>query len=397
MRLVIANPHAAIVGGAETYLRELLPTLRGRGHELALLHENQAAEWTGKITEHVPGLTCWHAGGQPLQALMARVADWRPDVVYAQGLESPELEHALLERFPVVLFAHNYHGTCPSGTKRFAAPSPRPCGRTFGVGCLVRFYPRRCGGLNPRTMLRQYRLQQQRMALLPRYRSVLVASRHMRQEFLRHGVSEDRLHLLPLFPPGQTPDPSPPPDRPQTGRILMVGRLTDVKGGRPLIEAVRRARTALGRPLSLVIAGDGPDRPALENAARAAGVDVEFTGWVAPYKRTELMRAADLLAVPSVWPEPFGLVGIEAGCVGLPTVAFAVGGIPDWLEAGRSGELAPGDPPTAAGLAEALVRALRDADHLNALRRGAWRKAGEFSPERHVARLEEILERAWHG
>ena len=63
----------------------------------------------------------------------------------------------------------------------------------------------------------------------------------------------------------------------------------------------------------------------MEAAAGRASLRAEFTGWVRPSRRTDLMRGADLLAVPSVWPEPFGLVGVEAGCVGLPAAAFDVG------------------------------------------------------------------------
>ena len=44
------------------------------------------------------------------------------------------MEETLLAHFPAVLFAHNYHGTCLTGTKRHAFPSPRPCSRSFGVG-----------------------------------------------------------------------------------------------------------------------------------------------------------------------------------------------------------------------------------------------------------------------
>ncbi len=110
------------------------------------------------------------------------------------------------------------------------------------------------------------------------------------------------------------------------------------------------------------------------------------------------MRGADLLAVPSVWPEPFGLVGLEAGCVGLPAVAFAVGGISDWLRPGVSGELAPGDPPTIAGLADAIGRALADLDHHARLRYGAWTVAQSFTQPAHLAGLERILEQiAGHG
>jgi glycosyltransferase involved in cell wall biosynthesis len=175
--------------------------------------------------------------------------------------------------------------------------------------------------------------------------------------------------------------------------VLFLGRLTDLKGGRFLVEAVRLATERLGRALTLAVAGDGPERPAVEAQARRLGVGTEIHGWVDAARRNDLLRGADVLAVPSVWPEPFGLVGLEAGCVGLPAVAFAVGGIPDWLTAGVSGELAPGDPPTAAGLADALTRALADPHHLARLRRGAWETAGRFTWERHVTQLEAILER----
>ena len=68
---------------------------------------------------------------------------------------------------------------------------------------------------------------------------------------------------------------------------------------------------------------------------------------------------ADLLVVPSLWPEPFGLVGLEAARHRLPVAAFAVGGIPDWLRPGVNGYLAPGDPPTPGGLADAIIACLR--------------------------------------
>jgi glycosyltransferase involved in cell wall biosynthesis len=118
-------------------------------------------------------------------------------------------------------------------------------------------------------------------------------------------------------------------------------------------------------------------------------VDAQFHGWCGADRLAALRAGADLLAVPSVWPEPFGLAGIEAGCHGLPAVGFAVGGIPDWLLPGESGELAP-SPPTSAGLADAVLRALADPEHHHRLRYGAWEVAGRFTLARHL----EILERA---
>jgi glycosyltransferase involved in cell wall biosynthesis len=389
MRVLIAALNLGIAGGVETYLRELLPLLRARGHDLALMHEHNGGA-AGRVDDLAGDLPRWSLEDGAAGVLRAAAA-WRPDVCYLQGLASPAAEAELARLFPTVLFAHNYHGTCISGTKHRAWPSPRPCARPLGAGCLLAYFPCRCGGLDPRTFVRLYRAQRRRRALLGRFRAVAVASRHMREEYRRNGVPEDRLWLLPLFPAGAEPDPDPHAGRPGQGSVLMVGRLTDLKGGRLLVEAVSRAGAALGRALSLRVAGDGPDRPAMQEAARRAGVRAEFCGWVERDGLTRLMREADVLAVPSVWPEPFGLVGIEAGCVGLPAVAYAVGGIRDWLRPGESGELAPADPPTAAGLAGALVRALADPRHLSRLAHGAWQVAREFTPERHLLALETLL------
>jgi glycosyltransferase involved in cell wall biosynthesis len=245
-------------------------------------------------------------------------------------------------------------------------------------------------------MLRQYGRQRRRQALLDKFAGVLVASGHMRDEYLRHGVAPERLHVVPLFPPGQQPDGQPPTPRPRNGHVLMVGRLTELKGGELLVESMSHARAGLSHPLTLTVAGDGPRCAAMEALARRRGVSARFYGWVSAPQRTRLMREADVLAMPSVWPEPFGLVGIEAGCVGLPAVGFAVGGIPEWLIAGVSGELAPGDRPRPRDLADALVRALVDEAHWHRLRRGAWETAHTFSIEAHLKRLIPLLAWAAH-
>ena len=88
--------------------------------------------------------------------------------------------------------------------------------------------------------------------------------------------------------------------------------------------------------------------------------------------------------MPSVWPEPFGLVGPEAGAAGLPAVAFSVGGIPEWLKDGVNGILAKGNPPRATGLATAIVQVFADPTRYLELRRGAFSVARErFSRESH--------------
>lgn len=213
-------------------------------------------------------------------------------------------------------------------------------------------------------------------------------------EVVENGIPPERLHLVPLFPPASTPDPLPPAQRSFTNRILFVGRLTALKGWSHLLDAIPRVAAELDRSLTLVVAGDGPDRTVCEKECRRRGISAEFLGWIGSDRREAEMRAADILAVPSVWPEPFGLVGIEAGCLGLPSVGYAVGGIPDWLEPGVSGESAPGERPDSRELSAAIVRAIADPDHWQRLRVGAWETAKRFSPEAHMDPLIPILEAA---
>lgn len=390
MRLLIATGLRGVVGGVETYLESAIPALVNRGHQVALLYEHAADAGRSAIDDRCPGLPAWHFAGGKVSLSEAR--QWAPDICFTNGMYDPEHEQAVLELFPTVLFAHTYFGTCISGSKRFGFPAETPCSRTFGKSCLALYYPRRCGGLNPLTTLRLYARQRHQNRLLHDYRAIVVASRHMQEEFLRHGVAPEQVHLLP-YPTAYPPDSESPRPREMSGRILMIGRFTNMKGGLLLVRAAAEATGLLGRPLTLVLGGEGPELAEMMAMARRQRVPVDCHGWVGAKEREALFRSADLLAVPSTWPEPYGKVGVEAGCVGLPSVGFAVGGIRDWLLTGQTGEAAAGDPPTSRGLAEAIVRALRDPEHYQRLRVGAWNFAQRFSLAVHVEQLDGMLER----
>jgi glycosyltransferase involved in cell wall biosynthesis len=390
MRVLIATSNRGVLGGVEKYLQSVIPGLIQRGHSAGLLYEYPFGGAEEAIDHEGGQIESWCSRELGAQSTLRSIASWKPDVVYSQGLDDSLLEATLLEKYPSILYAHTYYGTCVSGRKCHSWPRLAPCDRQFGAPCLALYFPRRCGGLSPGTMWQLFQLQSKRKARLQDYQAILVASRHMYHEYQLHGVSPTRLHLVPLHTTDVSPSSTPPARDPQ-GRILFAGRLMDVKGVGYLLEATCLAATKLDRPLTLTIAGDGPERAKLQESARRLGIAVEFTGWVDSEKKLLLMREADLVAVPSLWPEPFGLVGIEAGCLGVPAVGFAVGGIPDWLIPGQSGELAPGDPPTVAGLADAMVRALADPAHYRKLCLGAWEMAKQFSIERHIAQLEWIL------
>jgi glycosyltransferase involved in cell wall biosynthesis len=313
----------------------------------------------------------------------------------------PALEARFLGIAPAAFFAHGFYGTCISGAKSFKAPVARPCDRRFGWPCFLNYYPHRCGGWNPVIMVQDYRRQASRLELLRRYAAVLTHSRRMESEYLNHGIVRERVHRVPWCveesraPMQGAVDPH-APRRDSRPHIVFIGRMTPLKGGHLLLQALPAIRATLAREVRITFGGDGPERVAWERLAtrlRAGdpGLEISFTGWLRPDQRDALFDESDVLVMPSVWPEPFGQVGIEAGRRGVPAAAFAVGGVPDWLESGRNGFLAPGDALNPRALASAVVNCLRDPETLGRLRHGAAEIARRYSVAAHLGTLEPIL------
>ena len=411
MRIAVLNWTVRRVGGTETYLAGIVPALQRRGYETAFWHEVDQPVDREKMhfAQTVP---VWSAAALGSNEALAALQAWQPDVLYSHGLLDPNLEARTLDIAPAAFFAHAYYGVCISGAKAFSAPTRVPCSRAFGPACLVQFYPRRCGGLNPITMGIDYARQRARLRLLPRYRAILTHSEHMQREYERYPGLEHRIHhsWYAAEPFGQPPPPFEEISRGDRDdetlgpvRLLFMGRMDDLKGGDLAIHALPIVASTLQRFVHMVFAGDGPARSrweatAHETMTRGSKVRISFVGWQNGNDLTRLLDTTDLLVVPSLWPEPYGRVGLEAGRRGVPTAAFAVGGIPEWLTAGRNGALAPADPPTAAGLAKAIVECLLTPEHHSSLRHGARAVAAQLDDsERHVDILTGILARVARG
>lgn len=394
LRIAVAAHRSGHGGGVEQYLATVVPALVAAGHEVACWFEKSSPGASSLIGRN--GVTSWTAEGHVHKALDA-VAQWQPDVVFAQGITSPQLERDLMRLAPSVCFAHSYYGTCVSGSKMHRSPAERCCTRRFGAACLAHYYPKRCGGLSPLTLVNQYRLQQSRLDLLHDYNRIVVASRHMAAEYSRHGLrSKTRVVSLPFESPA---GPSHRIHAGDTIRLLYLGRLEETKGAHIAIDSAALVAASTGRTTELQMSGEGSRESQLKiRAAHAVARDrrltVTFTGWLQPDMCIESFDRADLLLVPSCWPEPFGMVGVEAALRGVPAVAFAVGGIPEWLTNGVNGRLVGAEPPDTRRFAEAIVDCLADPTELARMRVRCQSSARRFSVDAHVSQLRDVFEEA---
>jgi glycosyltransferase involved in cell wall biosynthesis len=329
---------------------------------------------------------------------LGKLRAWSPDLVYVHGLQDPAIERQLLQIAPAVCFAHNYYGTCISGGKMFKNPTATPCDRVFGGACLLRYYPRHCGGWNPITMVREFRRQADRLALLAQYKAIVTLSSHMQQEYERHGLNATRVFDVWRGQDSQRGFRTDMASRPgDPWRLLFVGRMEALKGGIPLLDALPMVVRGLDRTVHATFAGDGRDRGRWETRAAAVcgnepRLETHFPGWTTGRELEGLFDASDLLVVPSVWPEPFGLIGLQAAEHGLPSVGFAVGGIPDWLRPGVNGQLADANPPTAETLARAIIECLKNPQAYARLREGARLLSSESAYTHHLRDLLRIFE-----
>ena len=390
MRIAVLTSTNRRAGGLETYLENVIPELSGRGHAVSLWHEVSEPDTRPLVPlpDSVESFQC----ARPAVTALRR---WAPDILLSNGLSEPDTEAELHSVAPVVFVAHNYHGTCISGTKCWARRARRPCHRTFGWQCLLHYYPHRCGGLNPLTMARLYRQAGVRLATVRACRRVVTLSAHMRDEYLAHGLLNEQVVVVPYGPPLSARRVTAPPRTSGAYRLVCMGRLESLKGFDLLIDALPAVRGAVGSPVELLVIGDGPEAAALKARAaetqRADGqLTVTFAGWQSPDKRDESLAGADLFVMPSVWPEPFGLAGLEAAHMGVPSVAFDVGGVADWLVDGETGRLASGDMPTSESLARAIVDCLRSPNRRAMGERASTLAAGR-SPQRHATALVEVL------
>jgi glycosyltransferase involved in cell wall biosynthesis len=187
--------------------------------------------------------------------------------------------------------------------------------------------------------------------------------------------------------PVSTGDPPPEP------AIAFVGRLEAVKGALKLIEAFARVKQEIPEA-TLVVAGDGPDRSAIEQRSRQLGLNgsVRFLGRLPHAEIPAVLRSSSVVCLPSEG-EPYGMAVLEAMAAGRAVVTPDKGGPRFLLAHDRGDQLVARNEPEC--LARALTRLLADRQRLTRIgRENRDRVEASFTLDRVVAELESIYETA---
>jgi glycosyltransferase involved in cell wall biosynthesis len=386
MKILHINDYIAPIGGAETYLLDLMRILESHGHQNALIYQKEHPR-----TPALNGISIYRWAPEIVKPTEIRIqlleilVREKPDIVYLHDLFEPELVTRIIQMVPTVGYMHIFFPVCPGLAKLFKR-GDQVCDRPYGAGCIPMIYLRRCASArNPLSVLRIMRSTKE---FLDAYRSlpkVIVASRYMRDLTVENGFSADRIEILPYFinmpDTGQLAEPEPDSDPPG---IFFAGRLEHVKGLPYLFKALHRMKNLS----QLYIAGDGSLKSYYAQLARDMGLAhrVRFLGWLSDGQLDEYYRRCVVTVMPTLMPEPFGKVGVEAMANGRPVVAFDVGGMSDWLKDGHNGFLVP--PRDVDQLASRLDQVLDNPSLAASLgTNGRLHVERNYSIARHIERL----------
>lgn len=399
--LMLAQFYAPVLGGEELMTESLSVSLARRGHDVAVATLRQPGlaryeERDGVRVHRLGGLAQRfgrlfsedgrrHAAPAPdpetvldLRRVLARE---RPDVVHAHNW----LAHAYLplrrgNPAAYLLSLHDYSLVC--ATKRLMRRG-EPCdgpGLTKCVVCASEHYGRAVGPPVALATMLSGRAQQRAVDLfLPVSNAVAT----------RCGLAARRLpyEVVPNFRldrgPTTAADDSPAAELPDGPFILFVGDVTTDKGVGILIEAHARMETRL----PLVLIGRVNDARLVEGHP-----DVISLGLLRHEAVLAAWERCTVGVVPSIWPDSFPTVALEAMAAGAAIVVSRIGGLPEAVTDEDSGLIV--EPGDVAGLAAALERLLGDPALRSRLGAGALIRVEQFSAPAVVPRYEQAYERA---
>lgn len=382
------------LGGAEVVVGHLARGLQAAGHEVTVVATapRDRAGWQAvdgvRVHRLDPANIYWAgaAAGRPriLKPLWHLVDLWnpvmyrrlrallvvaRPDVVHTHnlgGLSAAAWSAARATGRPLVHTPHDHSLTCVRAVRM--TRSGRVCERQCAPCAL------RSGWLQ--------RLSRAVDAVAAPARFVL--ERHLELGFF------PRAHTA-IVPWGAPPVPAPvapPRGHEEPVRFLFLGGLEPHKGIGVALEALRRAPDARA---SLDIAGAGTMADACLAAARR-DPRIRFHGFVTGQDKDRLLGAADVLLFPSLCWEVVGLVMLEAFAHGVPVIASRTGGIPEFIEDGRTGLLV--EPGDAVALAAQMRRLSANRDVIEAMREACRTCAARLTWARTVGELVEVYKAA---
>lgn len=337
MKILHLHENIIIKGGSEVHIKlllELLPEYGCKNYWLSINENDNGYIINNYSTNDNSEYNSVYAA---IEALKDFCATHQIDIIHIHGLSIATIVKACFKIAPVIRSMHEPRMICP-GHGKFFLNQELICCNPLGIHCFADAYTKKCAPRNPKKLLRAYNNSKFEINYAARkYFQILVMSNYMLNEAKLAGIPEQKLKLIPYFVESLSESTEIESDI-QELRILYSGRFAPHKGVHLLIEAVAPLLSFFPH-LYLDLVGDGYFYNKINLLVKQYDIEdkVKFHGWQDTNSIKNLYKKASIITFPSIYPEAFGIVGIEAMAYGKPVVGFKVGGVTDWLENGVNG------------------------------------------------------------
>ncbi|MBD2178198.1 glycosyltransferase family 4 protein [Pseudanabaena sp. FACHB-1998] len=303
-----------------------------------------------------------------------------------------ELLDKLCNQCPAVYTLHNHHPYCPSGSK-YLPLQGKGCDRIMSkLGCTWGHIVDGCGSRRLKQISYDFRRAYTALEAIQRLGITVIAnSDYVRSQLIFNGVSPEQVVTLRcgIMTPLSKHEPLTEEVHGQQ-HILFAGRIVPEKGLDWLLKSMMKVNPSI----HLDVAGDGWDLERVQNLAKRLKLEhrVTWHGWCDGERLEELYRQSFAVVFPSVWPEPAGLITLEAYARYRPIITSAVGGIPEHVRDRETGILVK--PNHIKGLADAINDLSTNFEKARTLglQGNAWFHE-EFTLAVHASRLQKIYDR----
>lgn len=338
MKILFVHERFGALAGAEANAHITATELKHRGHSVGIIHgpPTGKAEVAWRNT-----FSMRYSLGRTDNGIRVNAAleSFQPDMVYVHKMADLQVIAALVgSRVPVVRMVHDHDIYCMRSYK-YHYLSRKICTRAAGPYCV---FP--CGGFLNRNhdggfplKFVSYHNKKKEIYLNQQFQRMIVVTNYMKDELLRNGFAKEKIEIHAPVP--RMGDPNLRSSFSERNLIVYAGQIIRGKGVDILLQSLAR----LTVPFECIILGDGSHRPFCEKLSKQLKLDdrVRFMGFVPQEELKDFYRECTVVAISSVWPEPFATIGMEAMRYGIPVVAFDAGGIKDWLLDGENGFLVP--------------------------------------------------------
>lgn len=355
MKILMVNKFLYPHGGAETYIFELGRELAGQGHTVeyfGMEHENRtvgnrAESYTANMDFHTGKLRRLFYPFRIIYSFEARkkiravLEDFQPDVVHLNNFNFQLTPSILYEikahKVPVVFTAHDYQLICPNHLM-VNGRDGKPCEKCPVRGSMNCAKDHCIHGSLVKSLLGT--VENKIYGALKTYRlldRIICPSRFMADKLALNGCLRDRLVVMHNFIPEMSEK-----QVEKEGYVLYFGRYSKEKG----IETLMRACEMLPQ-IPFVFAGKGDHAEEIRKIP-----NVKEIGFLQGEELYDVIRRAAFTVYPSEWYENCPFSVMESQALGTPVIGTDMGGIPELISRGRTGEIVAG------GNKEELARAI---------------------------------------